>query len=279
MPAIGIYHPQIVHFVIALLIAGVVFRLVSLTGRFRFTSGAAATLLIVGTLASVAAVKSGTDAHGPVERVPGARAAVIEHEEWGERTRNIFLVVALLEIVALALAARSSLRYARPVAIASAVVGVIGLAVLYEAGEHGGELVYSYAGGVGIKSGNPEDVHRLFVAGVYQQALQDRHTGRGDQGAALIDMAAARFPQHTELQLLAIEWTTEVRKDPGAALQRLDALPVSSTDTRLRVRAGIARASALQAQGNVEGARGVLRTLLNEFPNNANVQRRLDALK
>lgn len=277
MPGIGIYHPQIVHFVIALLVVGVVLRLISLTGRVRFTGAAAATLIVLGTLASIAAVKSGTDAHGPVERIPGARAAVVEHEEWGVRTRNAFLFVAVFELVALAFAAKNSPR-ARSVAMVSALAGVIGLWVLYEAAEHGGELVYAYAGGVGIKSGEPEDVNRLFIAGAYQQALQDRQAGRGEHGAALIDLAALRFPQHTELQLLAVEWTTDVKKDPAAALQRLDALSIPSTDARLRARAGLARASALVAQGNVEGARAVLQTLKSEFPNNANIRRRLDEL-
>ena len=73
-------HPQIVHFVIALLFAGVVFRCIALTSRAAFTGPAAAVLLLVGTLGAVLAAKSGTDAHGPVERVPGSRAAVVEHD-------------------------------------------------------------------------------------------------------------------------------------------------------------------------------------------------------
>src|SRR2546422_9497689 len=56
-------------------------------------------------------------------RVPGARAAVMEHEEWGERTRNIFLVVAALEIAALIPAVQ---RWRKGVRIASAVVGLAG---------------------------------------------------------------------------------------------------------------------------------------------------------
>src|SRR5438876_425777 len=80
---------------------GVLLRGVSLTGKVAFTGPAALVLLLVGTVGAVLAVQSGTAAHGPVERVPGARAAVMEHEEWGQRTRNIFLVVAALEIAAL----------------------------------------------------------------------------------------------------------------------------------------------------------------------------------
>src|SRR5213076_107795 len=155
-------HPQIVHFVIALLFVGVVLRCVSLTGRAPFTGPAARVLLLVGTGAAVLAVQSGTAAHGPVERVPGARAAVGEHEEWGERTRNIFLVVAALEAVALVPAAR---RWRKGTLVMSAVVGLVGAVALYEAGAHGGELVYSYAGGVGIRSGDTADVGRLLVAG------------------------------------------------------------------------------------------------------------------
>ena len=278
MPVLAPYHPHIVHFVIALLVVGVVLRLISLTGRFTFTSPAATTLILVGTVVSVLAVQSGTDAHGPVERIPGARDAVVEHEEWGERTRNVFVAVSLLELIALAMTLQTN-RYARTATMVAAVAGLAGLVVLYEAAEHGGELVYGYAGGVGIRSGDPADVNRLFIAGAYQQALQDREQGRGEQGAALLDMAAARFPDHTELQLLTIEWTTDVRKDPAAALQKLDSLRIPPDNVRLRVRAGLGRASALAAQGNLDGARAVLQTLRTEFPNNAQIQRRLDALQ
>src|SRR5216110_3696265 len=137
-------HPAIVHFAIALLFAGVLFRWVSVTGRAAFTAPAAAVLLFAGTLGAVLAVRSGTDAHGPVERVPGARAAVGEHEEWGERTRNIFLVVAALEIAALVPAVS---RWRRWVLAGSALVGVGRAVSLYEAADLGGDIVYNYAGG------------------------------------------------------------------------------------------------------------------------------------
>lgn len=274
LPGIGTYHPIIVHFAIALLFIGVAFRLVSLTGRFAFTHAAATTLIVLGTLASFAAVKSGTDAHGPAERVPGARTAVVEHEEWGERARNVFVIVSVLELAALALASKRH-RFARGSAVAAGVVGLVGAFVLYQAASHGGTVVYEYAGGVGVRTGNPADVNRLLIAGVYHQAMQDRQAGRGPAGADLVDVAARRFPDHLELQLMSIEWTTDVRKDPATALQRLDGLLVPQEDGRLRARAGLARAAALTAQGNTDGARAVLQTLLAEFPGNGQVQQRL----
>ena len=277
MPSIASLHPQVVHFAIALLIVGVVFRLLSLTGRLAFTGPAATTLIVLGTVATVLAVQSGNDAHGPVERIPGVRPAVVDHEEWGIRARNIVLGVAALELLALALAGRMP-KQAKVVAMGAAAIGLVGLAAIYEAGEHGGELVYNYAGGIGTRSGDPKDVGRLMVAGLYQQALLDRQANKGAEGAALIDLAAARFPENLELQLMSIEWTTDVKQDPAGALQRLDALSVSQAENRLRTRAGLARATALKAQGNIDGARQVLMTLKGEFPTNVQIQRRLDEL-
>ena len=95
MPNIATFHPQIVHFVVALLVVGVAMRLVSLTGRLKFTGPAAATLILLGTVAAFAAVQSGTQAHGPVERIPGVRAAVVEHEAAGDRDAARTLLDAL----------------------------------------------------------------------------------------------------------------------------------------------------------------------------------------
>ena len=269
-------HPQIVHFVIALLFAGVLFRCTAVTGRAAFTGPAAAVSLLVGTLGAVLAVKSGTDAHGPVERVPGARAAVMEHEEWGERTRNIFLVVAALEIAALIPAMQ---RWRMGVHVASAVVGLAGAFWLYEAGEHGGELVYAYAGGVGIRSGNPDDVGRLLVAGLYHQAMLDRQAGRTAEAAELIVQLAQRFPDDTSARLLVIESLIVDKKNGKAALAALAPFPAAPGSRFLRLRVGLLRADAFVAAGMPDSAKVTLEAMSREFPNNHAVEERQGKLK
>jgi uncharacterized membrane protein len=61
VPDIGSLHPQIVHFVVALLYVGVIARIVSLVPplakRFAFAGPMAALLILIGTGAAVAAVK------------------------------------------------------------------------------------------------------------------------------------------------------------------------------------------------------------------------------
>jgi uncharacterized membrane protein len=275
MPNIGYYHPIVIHFAIAFLAAGVVLRLLSLTGRLRFASPAAAALLLLGTLAAVASVRSGTDAHGPAERVPGARDAVVEHEELGERARNVFLLVAVLEIAALALARRKREKFAQ---FASAAVGIVGLYFLFEAAEHGGELVYSYAGGIGVRTGEEEDVERLLLAGLYHQSQLDRKNGRSDDAAVLIELAARRHPEDAEIQLLAAESLILDRKAPEQALEALASIEIPSANARLRIRRGILEADAYEAAGDGSKARAALEALLSEFPDNARLKRRLEEL-
>ncbi len=277
MPNLAAYHPQIVHFAIALVCAGVFFRLISLTGWFSFAGPSAAILLLAGTLAAFAAVHSGVEAHGPVERVPGARAAVESHEQWGERARTVFVGVAVLEIIAVVLAGLRWPRAARPVAILSALAGLAGLLVVYKAASLGGTLVYGYAGGVGIRSGDPADVERLLIAATYHHADADRRAGRSDRAAELVELTARRFPDQYEVQVMAAESLLADRKNPAAALERLQTLPRSGDD-RLRVRAGLLMARAHETIGDPQSARVVLEALRAEFPLNSAVQQRLAQL-
>ena len=269
-------HPQVVHFVIALLFVGVLLRCVSLTGRVPFTGPAAAVLLLVGTGAAVLAVQSGTAAHGPVERVPGARAAVTQHEEWGERTRNIFLVVAALEIAALVPAVG---RWRKGVLAASALVGLGGAVSLYEAADLGGDLVYAYAGGVGIRSGDPADVGRLLVAGLYHEAMLERTAGKPTDAAQLIGQLAQRYPDDTSVRLLVLESLLVDKHDAKGALAALQWFPAAPDSRFLRFRVGLLRADALAATGMADSARLLLQAMSAEFSNNGAIRDRLAKLK
>ena len=274
MPNLGEFHPQVVHFVIGLLYVGVLFRVLSLFGRWTWTSAAATTLIVFGALASYAAVKTGTDAHGPVERVPGARTAVQEHEEWGKRTRNLFLAVAALEVVGLALAPARR-RY---VHLATAVVGLGGLVSVYETGEHGGELVYSYAGGVGIRTGDTADVSRLLLAGLYQQAMLDRREGQLNDAGMLFDQLRQRFPNDTSIRVLAIESLLRDRQDAPAARAALDELGTPA-NPRLKRTLDLLKVDILAAAGQRDSARTVLEALMQGGPPNPRLQAKLDSLK
>ena len=274
----GALHPEVVHFAIALLFVGVTFRAVSLVTKERiaFIGPMAFTLLALGTIAAVAAAFTGDAAHAPVEAMPGLRSIVEEHEEWGERARNIFIIVFLIELAAVVLSRNPArMRYAL---IASTLVGVIGLGALYEAGEHGGEIVYDYAGGVGTRSGDAASVGNLLRAGLYQQALIERNAGRGQAANALFEEAAQRFPNDVEVALARAESVLIDRKDAATALGQLQAIHPPADNRFLRVRHAMLTADALVATGQREGAVALLQQVQADAPN-PRVQQKIDEIK
>ena len=276
IPNIAYWHPPIAHFVVALLIVGVILRLISLSGRLAFTGPAAALLLLAGTGAAVLAVQSGNDAHGPVERIPGVRNAVTVHEDAGHDTRNVFLVVAALELAALALHKRKANHW---LLIGSGLVGLGGLWPLYEVAGLGGELVYKYAGGVGTRYGDSTDVSRLLLAGFYQQAMSARAAKRPLDAAAAVDEMVKRFPGNITVQLMQAESALLDRKDGRGALAVLAAIAVPADSASLRTRYAYIKSDAYGAAGVPDSARATLEALSQAYPNNARIKQRLEQLK
>jgi predicted Zn-dependent protease len=157
-------------------------------------------------------------------------------------------------------------------------VGLAGLFYLYEASEHGGELVYSYAGGVGIRFGETEDVARLLLAGLYHQAQLDRKAGRPAEASRLIEEMARRFPDDLEVQMLAAESLLLDGKDAEGAIAALDRISVPQESRRLVSRHGILWADALQGAGRAAEARSVLEALLARYPDSSSVKEKLTNL-
>jgi uncharacterized membrane protein len=272
MPDIGFYHPIVIHFAIALVTVGVLFRWLSLAKRVAFAGPAAASLIVLATVANLAAARSGEDAHVAVGSVPGIAGAVRAHQEWGERTRNLVVAVGSLELLAFALRRRP---IARRILFASAGLGLLAFLSVLQTGKLGGELVYGHAGGVGIRSGDPEDVARLLLAGLSQQAELDEKTGHAGDAASLLETAARLFPADSAVQVRAAEALLEDLQDPAGALEILGRLGPTPDDPRLRLRRGWLTADALEDLGRHAEARVVLERLRAEFPDNRRLRGRL----
>ena len=262
MPEIGVYHPQLVHFAIALCFIGVTFRLISLTGKAGWTNQAAAALLTTGAVVAFLTALSGQQAHGPVERIPGAAQAVQEHEDYGNNARTILVVVGLLELLAIGVSSKSVVRGLK---VVSAVGGVVGAFVIFEAAEHGGALVYQYGGGPGIRSGDSADVTRLLVAGLYNRAIADRTAGDKDGAARLTDELGRRMPNDNGVKLAVIESRLKDRGDAAGALAALKALEPGD-DRRTAFRKAFLTADAYKAAGHLDSARAVLEELKKGAP-------------
>jgi hypothetical protein len=222
----------------------------------------------------VLAVRSGLEAHEVVENIPGIRPVVSQHEDDGKMTRNIFLVVSLVEIGVLAFASRKP-NVARGLRLLSAAVGVVGVVFLFETAEHGGEIVYDYAGGPGLRTGDSSNVRRLLVAGLYNNALLDRKAGNSAAAAARFDELERMLPADTSVRLLRIQSQLRDRGEAAAALAALDSLAVVPENRRLYMQKTMLRAEALDLAGQRDSARALLTALKAQIPQAA---RRVDAM-
>lgn len=268
MPSIAVIHPQVVHFVVALAFVGVGARIVSLLPipRLSFSGPMGAFLIIFCAGASVVAVQSGTDAHPPVERVPGARQAVQDHEEAGKWARDWLLGVALIEIIGLALGGKP--KAARGLRIASALAGLVACATVFEAAEHGGDLVYNYAGGIGLRSGDTADVRHLLIAGLYHNAMRAREAGQKAEAARYVSELVLQMPNDTSVRFMGAESMIKDQANPRGALAVLAALQLPA-DSRFQNRRAMMTADAYAAAGVPDSARMTLEALKARVGDNA----------
>ena len=276
MPNLGYFHPQIVHFVIAGAGLGIFFRWLSLTGKLTWTNGAATALILLGTVAAWFAVTSGADAHGAAERIPGVARAVQLHEDAGQDTRNVLLLIAALELAALVPALG---KWKKMILVGSAIVGVGGAYEIYDVGRLGGELVYAYAGGVGIRSGDSTDVNRLLLAAMYDRAQLDRTQKNAVGAAQAFAELAAKFPNDATVQLLQVESLMQDKQDFTGALAGLARIPTPPDSARMYTRYEMDRADALVGAGQKDAARTILKALAARFPTAKRIQDKLDKIK
>jgi uncharacterized membrane protein len=276
MPNLGYFHPQIVHFVIAGAGLGIFFRWLSLTGKLTWTNGAATALILLGTVAAWFAVTSGADAHGAAERIPGVARAVQLHEDAGHDARNVLLFIAALELAALVPALG---KWKKMILVGSAIVGVGGAYEIYDVGRLGGELVYAYAGGVGIRSGDSTDVNRLLLAAMYDRAQLDRTQKNALGAAQAFAELAAKFPNDATVQLLQVESLMQDKLDFTGALAGLARIPTPPDSARMYTRYEMDRADALVGAGQKDAARTILKALAARFPTAKRIQDKLDKIK
>jgi len=271
MPNISEFHPQVVHFIVVLGFVGVALRLLTLVTAVEWIRPAATLALLAAAVAAVVGAESGDQAHQASERMPGARTAVQEHEELGNKTRNLFLVVAGFEILALAVRKNEKIR--RLALAGSAVAGVVAAFYLFEAAEHGGEIVYGYAGGVGTRSGKPEDIQHLLVAGLYNGARADREAGDTAGAVRLTEELARQMPGDPGVGFLVVRSVLTDRHDPAAAMTALDSLALPADNPRFVLQAAMLRSDIFVAMGHPDSARAALQSVLQKYPDNPMVQR------
>lgn len=158
IPSPNPLHPAVAHFPIVLILLGTVVGLIAVFIRCWQLPLVAAGLLTLGALGALAATWSGDEAEDSAGELPHKVEEVLEeHEEWGETTRNVAMLAALL-----ALAAAAISRFpvpARGLSAAAALVAIWASYCVLVTGHRGGELVYRYGVGVSATAIGEEASH------------------------------------------------------------------------------------------------------------------------
>lgn len=144
-------HPMVVHFPIALLIVGFLLDVFGLLLRKEWAKRAGVVLVVLGSLGALAAMLSGSAAEEAVEETlsGGGKGMLESHSALGEWTAYAWLAIAALRL----LIAAPWLKKMQNAAWGAYLLGAVaGLAMITLAGYRGGELVYTYGGGVQLNA-------------------------------------------------------------------------------------------------------------------------------
>lgn len=140
-------HPLIVHFPIALLVSAALVDLAALVLRKRPGLRDLATLLYcAGAGAAITAYFTGRNAETSLLLPAEVNLFVDEHEDWAFRTTWFFVFFASVRL------AVSYIIRPKTIVLPAGVflVGLVGIFMLYETAEHGGELVFAH--GIGVQN-------------------------------------------------------------------------------------------------------------------------------
>ncbi len=145
-------HPAIVHFPIVLLLLGAPLAIIAIFLRKWHLPWFVALVLMAGALGAVAAAwTGGQDEEVLGELTANADTILEQHEEWGERTRNVAVLAAALALLAAAFTKipTASISIGVLVAVASLAAAVC----VAQAGHYGGLLVYKHGAGINLAAG------------------------------------------------------------------------------------------------------------------------------
>ncbi len=140
-------HPVLVHFPIVLILLGTLVAIPAIFLRRWQLPQITAGLLLLGAFGAFAATWSGEEDQEKMKLSPQAEEVMEEHEEWGERARNLALGAAAGAVAAAVLGRFP--KACKGLATVTALAAVAASFCVLEAGHYGGKLVYQHAAGVG----------------------------------------------------------------------------------------------------------------------------------
>lgn len=146
-------HPLFVHFPIALILLAVLMDLLNFFLPDEWWDDTKTTILYgIGTLSAIAAYYTGTLAADSVMLSAEAQPVLTEHADWAWLTVWFYGVYAVFRITA---TWWTSGKYRMKFHVGFFLVSLVGVYFLYQAGDHGAQMVFKH--GVGVQAAEVEN--------------------------------------------------------------------------------------------------------------------------
>ena len=150
-------HPAITHFPIAFLIVGALFSLLTLFTQRGNILWFTAVILVIGALGAIASVATGEGAADAAGKIPAsAEQQLYEHAEWGEKTRFVAGIAAIIAILAASVTCYPKLAWS--ISLLTTIAALLAAFSVYKTGHAGATIVYDY--GIGVKAPTNNKMHK-----------------------------------------------------------------------------------------------------------------------
>jgi len=270
MEWLGQYHPFIAHFTIGLLPAGVLIFIIYFWSKHEWFLYTAATLFTLSTLASIISWYTGDIAHELVERIPGVREAIHNHEYWANIVMRSNIVLSALTLVYIKFKDKEILRYNQDAAHwLVATVGIWCVIAVILTGKNGGNLVFDYMVAGGARGNTAESINRQANAYYYNQLDYLKSTNEYSKMISVYREIETNFPENVDFKIMYAEFLFQQLNQGQEAITKLNEAMSLIKDPTSRVyeRALIVKHRAYTSLNDKAGQDAVLADLTKNFPN------------
>lgn len=237
MEWLGQYHPFIAHFSIGLLPAGVLIFAIYYWSKHEWFLYTALTMFVIATVAGFISTYSGDIAHEVVERIPGVRNAIHEHEDWADIVKWSNIILTVLAFVYVQFKDKEWLRYNQDFAHwLVVVVGLWAVIAVVQTGRKGGDLVYDYMVAGGARGNSEESINRQANAYYYNklQFLKTAKNGQADipKIISMFREIEANYPENLDYKIMYARFLFQELNSAQEAIDKVNETIAKITDLK-----------------------------------------------
>lgn len=261
-------HPFLAHFSVALLPAGILVPIIYRFAHQEWLLKASFSLFVLSSVALLLSYFSGGAVEELVEKIPGVKGAIEEHEQWGTIAK--WSVFSLTVLTFLYMQFKDSLlRFNQDASYyVVLVVGLWASVAVILTGRLGGDLVYDYAVAGAVRKPSAESIQRQMNAYFYTKLEYLKEKNDIPAIYSLFREIEVQLPDNTDFRIMQAEFLFQQLNNPTEALNIIKQVKELLKDPQSRQYhdALVAEYKAYVALADQDGQTAVKKRLAELFP-------------